>query len=606
MILPFQPLPSRPARCRLPRRPESFPFTVLLAATLLAVPAAAQEIVSAEGIVVRKLPGLPQGSSHGYAEIAFLVTNRSDRPHKVTLVLPDVPSGWSGSLHRLSNEAILEPGASARLSLFQPALPVAGFNLRAFVDGRLLPDAVELVLNHPGEATLYSPTTGMAQEGRRVLVSQSIDIDRFPELEGVVLQRAETGADAWSESWLAYSGFDGIVLGRTDLDVISTGIKSALVRYVETGGSLAVGGTSELPAWMEVEPHATAVEGRLGVAYRGFGVCLLLPGGIGELHPDSIKRLEESWAHTRAAWSLVRNPAVVHRLFPVIASLQVPVRGLFLVIFAFTVLIGPVNVFLLTHRRRRIHLLWTVPAAALFTSLVVFAYAWLGEGMLELRSSAGLTVLDQEGRRAVSLAWNGYYATLTPSDGLRFDRETEVSPVLDWNQLAGNGSSRSLRWGDAQHFDAGWVTARLPAYFVTRKSELRRERLRVRPGAGDSLEVSNGLGARIEALYLADGLRQVYATQGPIGAGASGTLRRNGEVATGLPQSLRGLFRAELPSRLQTAKNQPQTLLGPDTYIAVLSTNPFLEPGLAEADEKDVTAVVYGFLPRFMEVAEAP
>ncbi len=581
-------------------------LAVLLAgATALAAPAAAQEVISAEGVVVRKLPGLPQGSSHGYAEIAFQVTNRSERPHRVTLVMPNEAAGWSGSLRNLSNERILEPGASARLALYQPSLPIGGFGLRILVDRRPLPDSIHLTVAHPGDENVYS-STGIVHEAQRILVSQSIDIDAFPKDEAVELQRAETGVDAWSEAWLAYSGFDGIVVSRADVDVAAAGVRSALVRYVETGGALAVTGTSELPAWLEIEPHGRAREARLDAFYRGLGVCLLLPDGIGDLQPVSVTRLKESWQHTREAWSLLREPTSVHRLFPVVESLKVPVRGLFLVILAFTVLIGPVNVVILTRRRRRIHLLWTVPAAALVASLVVFGYAWLGEGLIQVRSSAGLTILDQAERRAVTLAWNGYYATLTPSEGLRFDRETEVSPVLNWGQMMGSGSSRSLRLSDSQHFDSGWVTARLPSYFVIRKSELRRERLRIRPADDGSLEVLNGLGADIQALYLADDDRQVYAAGEPIAAGAAGRLTKSGQLASGVPSSLRKLFRAELPSRLRIAANQPETLLTPATYIAVLATNPFLEAGLAEAKEQKCSAVVYGFLPRSMRLAEVP
>src|SRR6185369_17577401 len=140
--------------------------------------------------------------------------------------------------------------------------------------------------------------------------------------------------------------------------------------------------------------------------------------------------------------------------------------------------------------------------------LVVFVYSYLREGITPDTRIAGLTVLDQANRRAATVGMTAFYCPLTPSQGLFFSSDTEATPLVEmWNYQ--NGTERDLDWTQAQHLGRGWVSARVPAHFHLRKSEIRRERLQVENLNGQ-LTVVNGLGAPIRSLWLADGAGQIY------------------------------------------------------------------------------------------------
>lgn len=562
----------------------------------------AQEIGTLD-VHVRKLPGLPAGAVHGDYEHAFEVVNDSaDRAHEVRLVIPDSDDLGGGThvLRRMTHAVTVGPRSAARLALHQPPLPLAGGGVRVIVDGRALPGTLVLGSAHPSPSFFVAGPGGgrpSAEASLRVLVSQRMAVAALPEdpdLERYL--RATIPVAAWSDDWLAYSGYDGIVLASRELDEMSAGTRRALVRYVETGGSLTVAGewpSAELAAALRRWGPAAEERG-WKVTYAGFGTVL-----AGSLGPDAgaaAERLESSWFRSRGAWTMLRDPGGVHRLFSVKADVRVPVRGIFLVVVAFTLLIGPVNLALLTRRRRRIWMLWTVPAMALVASLIVFLYALLSEGLIRVERSASLTVLDQRSHRAATLGWVGYYSTLTPGGGLVFDRDTEVSPVVQWSWAGAGSGGRTLDWRDGQRLTSGWITARLPSYFFLRKGETRRERVGVRRGDGGALVATNGLGAAVESLVLADSEGRLYAAQGRLEAGASIGLVAQPRKAAGARAALRELYRGELPGSVNELVEHPAAHLRPGTYVARLAASPFLERALRDVREARTEAVVYGIL----------
>jgi hypothetical protein len=258
------------------------------------------------------------------------------------------------------------------------------------------------------------------------------------------------------------------------------------------------------------------------------------------------------------------------------------------------VLIGPVNLALLTRRGKRMWLLWTVPAASLLTCAVVVVSVMAGEGLVRFRRIEGLTLLDETTRRATTLGWTGYYCTLTPGDGLRFGADTEVTPIVSLDLRLRSDSSRTVHWGDAQHLSLGWVRARLPAYFIVRKSELARERMILRRTGDGAVEAVNGLGTDLESLWVADRHGRLHVAAEPLAAGAAGRLEPTDETVSAVAGALRDLYRDDLTSRLRRLRQEPERYLRPGTYLAVAPGSPFIEEGLTDVDRANERAVIYG------------
>src|SRR5690606_38357039 len=106
-----------------------------------------------------------------------------------------------------------------------------------------------------------------------------------------------------------------------------------------------------------------------------------------------------------------------------------PAGGIFFMLLAFAVLIGPLLMIWLARRNRRIWLLWMVPAAYGLACLLLLAYALIEGGVTPTRRSAALVLLDQPRHSGVAFGLIGLYAPLTPSGGLHFDPQSAVQPV---------------------------------------------------------------------------------------------------------------------------------------------------------------------------------
>lgn len=461
---------------------------------------------------------------------------------------------------------------------------------------------------------------------------------------GVTFHRARTVTAAsdlpigeWSASWFVYSRYSGVVVTGDDLRAAPAAVQDALWRYVECGGVLLVFGQWTAPqqwqsrqSWISAQPAPSgeeadgeAGEERLVVIGGGSEKTILTtaPGykpGKNDLRHyfvgygmvivsgdvDTSRITGGQWERIIGFWgdSPVQgfsnhwNINAINQQFPVVEELGTPVRGLFLLMLLFVVVIGPVNYLLVARRKRKIWLWWTVPAIGVVASLGVFGYAMLAEGWRGYARTEVMTILDESGRRATTIGLTAFYAPLTPSDGLRFSYDTEVSPQLpeinSYYRSGRGGSSRAIDWTEDQHLTSGWIAARVPAHFIVRKSEPRRERLSVRR-AGNEITIVNGLGAEIKQLWWAERDGRVYSAEN-VQAGANVSLkltelRTRGEVA-----DLREAFRSSWKDQIKQYPEKPLDALEAGCYLAVLDSSPFLEEGLRGSVSRKTLALVYG------------
>jgi hypothetical protein len=286
-----------------------------------------------------------------------------------------------------------------------------------------------------------------------------------------------------------------------------------------------------------------------------------------------------------------------------------------LLMLAFVLIIGPLNLFILSRMQRRIWLLWTIPAVALLTTTGMFAYSFFREGFTPDVRIEGLTYLDQVNRRAASMGLAAFYCPLTPSEGLFFSSETEATPLVEaWDYRS--SSQREMDWTRGQHLGRGWVSARVPAHFALRKAENRRERLQLER-SGNRLSIVNGLGAEITSLQLRDEAGQIhFASKVPAGQKAGLTLSTIDPVAplpgsNATPLPVNSTNQVDLSNARAFAHKcglgplasnvvaEASAFLAPGTYIAELDGNPFLENALVSkgrASRNRVKSIVYGVL----------
>ena len=502
----------------------------------------------------------PSGNTfHGYAEYRIAVSNRSpDTAHQVTLILPKETFAVSGSrIREITRSVVVGPAATVHVSLLQPSVPMAyGSELGVAIDGVVQKEEVlvaggqhgreELGVRHVSVGVGGPPRRGTRTKSYplslRILISRNIDATALHTHANKLLSPSPSGsgsllsggpsrsggrgatasyetidlglpASEWNTNWLGFSRYDGVIVTDEDSRQMPPDVQAALWHYVECGGALLVLGARELPEkWRlkeSLQPEPPTGAAGIDIYHIGFGQCIVSPEtDTKSLNQKQWRQVVESWLKTAAPWHWGNSVEEANRIFPVVGKLGIPVRGLFLLMLLFAVAIGPVNLIVLSRKKRRIWLLWTTPVISLATCFAVFAYATFAEGWKRVVRTEGLTILDERAHRATTIGWTAFYSALTPGDGLHFGYETELTP-----QISARNTNKVLTidWTRNQHLASGWITARVPTHFMIRKSEMRRERVTVRRGADARLSMVNGLGADISQFWLKDQDGTIYA-----------------------------------------------------------------------------------------------
>jgi hypothetical protein len=410
---------------------------------------------------------------------------------------------------------------------------------------------------------------------------------------------------SWSPGWLAYSALGGIMVSAQDmkmLDDTKSPVQSALLAYTECGGSLVVIGPWKVPeSW---EHRKMEVLGGTSY-YPGFGQCLVInkvmPGKFRQSpSTEQLQPMAESWLNSELPWKRqIMTIVDANRAFPVVESLDVPVRGLFVIMLVFALTIGPGNLYLLSRTKRRIWMLWTVPVISLVTCLGVIGYMLATEGWRGYLRSEGLTILDETAQRASTIGWTAVYAPVTPGDGLHFSQETELTPHLAQGDSGRtiHGPGFELDWTVEQHLTRGWVRPRVPAHFLVRKCQTRPEKVHVFKAADGSLRLVNGLGAGVRKLWLADRQGKIYVAA-DIASGGETVLAPTGETLAQNPSvdAFRTAYDSDWLKAIRSLSDKPRHYLLPGCYIAALDGAPFIEDCLRKIQRKQASSVVYGIM----------
>lgn len=563
---------------------------------------------------------------HGYAEYRVTLFNKAaEKSHVVEVSIPDSSYGQGHHVRAMTRRMVVPPQTQTRVSLWQPPLMMYGSDLGVTIDGRRQELRVGLSTSNHGRS-VFGAYYGGGPEPAFVLISRSVTGEVRDHLEQLVQKisgvsgspaagpfgsvshsgpyasqwvRAETGASEYSVNWLAHSRYDAMIFTEADLRSMPSEAQRAVWSYVECGGSLLVFGEPPLAAtWRE--RNADVQVGADGFARYdvGFGkVWSCDMGAAATWEEGELKLLhDELWRRDRQPPLSVQD---ANAKFPVVDNLQIPARGMLMMMIVFALVIGPVNLVVLTRMNKRMWTLVTVPVISLLFSVGVFAYATVSEGLSASGRMISVTVLDEGARQATTLGWLAYYSPLTPSGGLHFATTTELTPQIETSQW-GEGSARLVDWTEDQHLLAGWIAARVPSHFTVRKSASHRERLSVHRDEDGQVTVVNGLGGPISSLYLADDAGQVYRA-GHIAAGKKSVLERvDGSLATGVSLPLREIYNDGgrwLKAIERLSGPSAVALLRRGTYIAVMEESPFLERGLGKTNLWKAQAVVYGILP---------
>jgi hypothetical protein len=261
----------------------------------------------------------------------------------------------------------------------------------------------------------------------------------------------------------------------------------------------------------------------------------------------------------------------------------VPARVYLSILVLFSVIIGPVSFWFLWRRRQRVLLVLTAPAISILFIVLLAGYALAGEGFGVHGRAVTFTILDEATKHAATRASASMYAAgMTPSGGLRFDRDVAVFPIGP----TGTGSRErlDLDLSDSQRYSGGVLLARAPTNIEQVSFRPARERLTF-TRAADGVTVVNGLDATLTHLVYRDG-EASYRLDSPLAPGAKQALTK-GAVDS------QQMVPAKLPDRgkiLALVEQQPR-----GSYLAVLDRSPFWQPGVSDLKERGSFHLVLGW-----------
>jgi len=119
---------------------------------------------------------------------------------------------------------------------------------------------------------------------------------------------------------------------------------------------------------------------------------------------------------------------------------QPPVYGFLTLLTGFVILVGPVAYRKLNRIGRSYLMFFVAPALAAITTVILFAYGVLADGLGTQARIRQVTWLCEDGGGAVRYWRSTYFAGLRPADGLRFPASARVEPYWlnqfgDWSQM---------------------------------------------------------------------------------------------------------------------------------------------------------------------------
>ena len=264
------------------------------------------------------------------------------------------------------------------------------------------------------------------------------------------------------EDWRAYSGYDGIGMTDKDWGEMTPGARNAVLRWNRMGGQLviyALSSSSNL-ASLGIADGNTARE-----ADRSFGTISILPIAADlKLDPPSTVKLFEGSDvlptvvssvrdDFRSSWPLKTNFGVQRYNYTLFI----------LILVAFGVLVGPVNLFVFAKSGRRHRLFITTPLIALGTSallvgLIIIIDGFGGRGsrvlLMEVRPDNGenSAYIMQEQVSRTGVLTGAAFALTEPAS---------ITPVvLD----SGNNQWARLtdqNWGSGMRYEANFRDGKL-------------------------------------------------------------------------------------------------------------------------------------------------
>ncbi|RKG94922.1 hypothetical protein [Corallococcus carmarthensis] len=259
----------------------------------------------------------------------------------------------------------------------------------------------------------------------------------------------------------AYAGYDAVLVAVPP-DQVPADVWAVLETFAVSGGRLVLGQPPANPrlhfpllqdAQAELSPYGFG-------SVRQFRACRTQSLGCGINLWEDTERSPAMVVPAGPPPRWERNDLLSDGRLPLLSSARAPVGRFLLLIFLFSLAVGPGG-WMLARRKGPLAVLIAVPTLAVLTCLGLVAWSVLVDGFSVHAARYSVTLLDRERSRAVTVGLNAWYANLAeenvrmPASSVLLAPTAPEEPprFLDWtNGLTVKNSflpSRSYReWGE--------------------------------------------------------------------------------------------------------------------------------------------------------------
>ncbi|WP_158617101.1 hypothetical protein [Corallococcus exercitus] len=414
--------------------------------------------------------------NRGYTPIQVTVQNSGGQPRQVRLVIHS-PQGrvTERSLELGPRERtvtwLLMPAdlQTGTLTLESPGLYPSskGFYLDGYQGARVM------VL---GDVKAFEKATGMS---RAVENTEPLVATRFVDPHTAPRELA------------AYAGYDAVLVAVPP-DQVPDDVWAVLETFALSGGQLVLDQPPANPrlhfpllqdAQAELSPYGFG-------SVRQFRACRTQAQGCGMRLWEDTERSPAMVVPAGPPPRWERNDLLSDGRLPLLSSARAPVGRFLLLIFLFSLAVGPGG-WMLARRKGPLAVLIAVPTLAALTCLGLVAWSVLVDGFSLHAARYSLTLLDRERSRAVTVGLNAWYANLA-EDSVRMP----ASSVL-LAPSAPEDPPRSFDWTNGLVVKSSFLPSRSYREWGEVAVIPSRARLTARKADG-AVQVQNALGAPLQ------------------------------------------------------------------------------------------------------------
>ncbi len=454
----------------------------LLLLLLVLTPLRAQEVIFRQvfdtktDTHVEVLSLFSNPSLGGYHPVRVVISNQQKIPHKIVLTFKDSTS-YDDSLSTSSSYSFLAPPGDIITS--DLLIPLSAQN------GSLSYHALSVNLTGTMGKSEHTVSSVFEPDQAAVLLSGSLYTANASALDTEFNSRGSSHSSSSSQfsskfdpkqlpdDWRAFSGFDSVLMTESDWAAVPPGSRNALVSWLRLGGQLVVYSSS------------STTSAALGLPEDpSFGQILIKPV-LSDLRlpPDETVDLVDTGRNSKTRVQTLMSD--FNSGWPIQKSFGEKSFNyvIFVIILvAFGILVGPVNLFVFAKSGRRHRLFITTPIISIGTSLllvvlIIFQDGFGGEGtrivLMEVRPDANQNaafIQQEQFSRTGVMTSPGFSVDapalvapvpIAPSRWARFTDSSDSRGIYDLQPAAGKIHA-SGDWFQSRSEQGQLVTAVLP------------------------------------------------------------------------------------------------------------------------------------------------